>query len=118
MGAGVGPISEDCLVLNVWTRGLNDGGKRPVMVWIHPGGYQTGSGSTPGFDGEGLAKKGVVLVTINYRLGVLGFFSHPELTKESEHHASSNYGLMDQIAVLIESVCSIRDNDLRLIQGK
>jgi len=71
-----------------------------VMVWIHPGGYQTGSGSTPGIDGEALAKKGVVLVTINYRLGVFGFFSHPGLTKESEHHASGNYALMDQAAAL------------------
>ena len=70
------------------------------MVWIHPGGYHTGSGSTPGFDGEALAKKGVVLVTINYRLGVFGFFSHPELTKESDHHASGNYALMDQVAAL------------------
>jgi para-nitrobenzyl esterase len=93
-------MDENCLVLNVWTaaQSANDG--RPVMVWIHPGGYQTGSGSTPGFDGEALAKKGVVLVTINYRLGVLGFFSHPDLTKESEHHASGNYALMDQVAAL------------------
>jgi para-nitrobenzyl esterase len=92
--------SEDCLFLNVWTAATSANDRRPVMVWIHPGGYQTGSGSTPGFDGEGLAKKGVVLVTINYRLGVFGFFSHPELTKESEHHASGNYALMDQAAAL------------------
>ncbi len=92
--------SEDCLFLNVWTAATSASERRPVMVWIHPGGYQTGSGSTPGFDGEGLAKKGVVLVTINYRLGVFGFFSHPELTKESEHHASGNYALMDQAAAL------------------
>jgi para-nitrobenzyl esterase len=92
--------SEDCLFLNVWTAAASARDRRPVMVWIHPGGYQTGSGSTPGFDGEGLAKKGVVLVTINYRLGVFGFFSHPELTKESEHHASGNYALMDQAAAL------------------
>src|ERR1700733_4499624 len=93
-------MSEDCLFLNVWTAATSATDRRPVMVWIHPGGYQTGSGSTPGFDGEGLAKKGVVLVTINYRLGVFGFFSHPELTKESEHHASGNYALMDQAAAL------------------
>jgi para-nitrobenzyl esterase len=92
--------SEDCLFLNVWTAAAAANERRPVMLWIHPGGYQTGSGSTPGFDGEALAKKGVVLVTINYRLGVLGFFSHPELTKESEHHASGNYALMDQAAAL------------------
>jgi para-nitrobenzyl esterase len=103
-GAGPGAkppnTSEDCLFLNVWTAATSASDRRPVMVWIHPGGYQTGSGSTPGFDGEGLAKKGVVLVTINYRLGVFGFFSHPELTKESEHHASGNYALMDQAAAL------------------
>jgi len=93
-------MSEDCLFLNVWTAAPSASERRPVMVWIHPGGYQTGSGSTPGYDGEALAKKGVVLVTINYRLGVFGFFSHPELTKESENHASGNYGLMDQVAAL------------------
>jgi para-nitrobenzyl esterase len=93
-------MSEDCLFLNVWTAAASANDRRPVMVWIHPGGYQTGSGSTPGYDGEALAKKGVVLVTINYRLGVFGFFSHPELTKESEHHASGNYALMDQAAAL------------------
>jgi para-nitrobenzyl esterase len=92
--------SEDCLFLNVWTAAASASERRPVMVWIHPGGYQTGSGSTPGFDGEGLAKQGVVLVTMNYRLGVFGFFSHPYLTKESEHHASGNYALMDQSAAL------------------
>src|SRR5277367_2514841 len=93
-------MSEDCLFLNVWTAATSASERRPVMVWIHPGGYQTGSGSAPGYDGEALAKKGIVLVTINYRLGVFGFFSHPELTKESEHHASGNYALMDQAAAL------------------
>jgi para-nitrobenzyl esterase len=93
-------MSEDCLFLNVWTAATAASERRPVMVWIHPGGYATGSGSAPGFDGEALARKGVVLVTINYRLGPFGFFSHPELTKESENHASGNYGLMDQIAAL------------------
>jgi len=93
-------MSEDCLFLNVWTAAASASERRPVMVWIHPGGYQTGSGSAPGYDGEALAKKGAVLVTINYRLGVFGFFSHPELTKESENHASGNYGLMDQVAAL------------------
>jgi para-nitrobenzyl esterase len=99
---GVNPtkMSEDCLFLNVWTATKSDADKRPVMVWIHPGGYTTGSGSTPGFDGEALAKKGVVLVTINYRLGAFGFFSHPELTKESDRRASGNYALMDQAAAL------------------
>jgi para-nitrobenzyl esterase len=92
--------SEDCLFLNVWTAASSANDRRPVMLWIHPGGYNTGSGAAPGYDGEALAKKGVVLVTINYRLGVFGFFSHPELTKESEHHASGNYALMDQVAAL------------------
>lgn len=92
--------SEDCLFLNVWTAAKSASEKRPVMVWLHPGGYTTGSGSAPGTDGENLAMKGVVLVTINYRLGIFGFFSHPELTKESPHHASGNYGFLDQIAAL------------------
>lgn len=93
-------MSEDCLFLNVWTAATSPNDRRPVMVWIHPGGYNTGSGAAPGYDGEALAKKGVVLVTINYRLGVFGFFSHPELTKESPHHASGNYAFMDQVAAL------------------
>ena len=105
-GAGAAPpanapkMSEDCLFLNVWTAAVSASERRPVMVWIHPGGYSTGSGAAPGTNGEALARKGVVLVTINYRLGVFGFFSHPELTRESEHHASGNYGLLDQIAAL------------------
>jgi para-nitrobenzyl esterase len=91
---------EDCLYLNVWTAAKSASDRRPVMVWIHPGGYTSGSGSGPGTDGEALAKKGVVLVTINYRLGVFGFFSHPELTKESDRRASGNYAFMDQVAAL------------------
>jgi para-nitrobenzyl esterase len=93
-------MSEDCLFLNVWTAAASASARRPVMVWIHPGGYSTGAGSTPDCDGEALAKKGVVLVTINYRLGVFGFFSHPDLTGESEHRASGNYGFLDQVAAL------------------
>ena len=99
-GANPPKMSEDCLFLNIWTAATSTRERRPVMVWIHPGGYQTGSGSSPVNNGEALAKKGVVVVTINYRLGVFGFFSHPELTKESEHHASGNYGFMDQVAAL------------------
>src|SRR6202008_2210639 len=91
---------EDCLYLNVWTAAKAASEKRPVMVWIHPGGYTSGSGASPGTDGAALAKKGVVLVSINYRLGVFGFFAHPELTKESSHQSSGNYGLLDQIAAL------------------
>jgi para-nitrobenzyl esterase len=94
------PTSEDCLYLNVWTAARSLQERRPVMVWIHGGALTRGSGSLAAYDGEELAKKGVVLVTINYRLGVFGFFAHPELTKESDRNASGNYGLLDQIASL------------------
>jgi para-nitrobenzyl esterase len=92
--------SEDCLYLNVWTPGVSAKTKLPVMVWIYGGGFQAGSTSEPRQDGEHLAHKGVVIVSMNYRLGIFGFFSHPGLTAESEHHASGNYGLMDQAAAL------------------
>src|SRR6266404_2149106 len=94
------PVSEDCLYLNIWTATKSAKEKRPVMVWIHGGALTRGSGSTPTYDGEELAKRGVVLVTINYRLGVFGFFAHPELTKESDRNSSGNYGFLDQIAAL------------------
>ncbi|HKV04312.1 MAG TPA: carboxylesterase/lipase family protein [Candidatus Acidoferrales bacterium] len=94
------PLSEDCLYLNVWTSAKSAADALPVMVWIHGGGFTRGAGSIAGYDGENLARKGVVVVTINYRLGVFGFFAHPELTAESPHHASGNYALMDQIAAL------------------
>jgi para-nitrobenzyl esterase len=93
-------VSEDCLYLNVWTTAKSEKDKRPVMVWIHGGALTRGSGSTPIYDGENLAKKGVVLVTINYRLGLLGFYANPELTKESDRNASGNYGLLDQLAAV------------------
>ncbi|HEX6894559.1 MAG TPA: carboxylesterase family protein [Bryobacteraceae bacterium] len=92
--------SEDCLYLNVWTAAKSAKEKRPVMVWIHGGALTRGSGSTPVYDGEKFAEKGVVLVTINYRLGIFGYFAHPELTKESDRNASGNYGFLDQIAAL------------------
>jgi para-nitrobenzyl esterase len=92
--------SEDCLYLNVWTPATSAEARLPVMVWIYGGGFQAGSASEPRQDGENLAKKGVVIVSLNYRLGIFGFFSHPELTKESPHHASGNYGLLDQVAAL------------------
>src|SRR5579863_6409560 len=94
------PMSEDCLYLNIWTAAKSNNERRPVMVWIHGGGLTRGSGAVPFYDGEALAKKGVVLVTINYRLGIFGFFAHPELTKESDRNASGNYALLDQIAAL------------------
>jgi len=100
--AGIGPeprpMSEDCLYLNIFTAAKTATDKLPVMVWIHGGALTAGAGSI--YDGEQLAKKGVVVVTINYRLGVFGFFAHPELSKESDRAASSNYGLLDQIAAL------------------
>ena len=95
-----GGSSEDCLYLNVWTGAKSAGEKRPVFVWIHGGGFNSGSGDVPVYDGEGLASKGLVVVTINYRIGVLGFLAHPELTKESGKNASGNYGIMDVIAAL------------------
>jgi para-nitrobenzyl esterase len=91
---------EDCLFLNVWTPEWPAKARTPVMVWFHGGGNYGGTASTANYDGESLARHGVVLVTINYRLTVFGFFAHPELTRESPHHASGNYGLMDQIAAL------------------
>ena len=92
--------SEDCLSLNVWTAAKTSDDKRPVMVWIHGGALTRGSGSLAYYDGASLARKGVVLVTINYRLGPLGYFAHPALVKESEHGSAGNYGVLDQIAAL------------------
>lgn len=106
-------MSEDCLYLNVWTpaealkRGAAGtecaaatGEKLPVMVWFYGGGLQGGTTDDLIFDGEGLCQYGVILVTANYRTGVFGYFGHPDLEKENEHHATGNYGLMDQIAAL------------------
>ena len=92
--------SEDCLTVNVWTPAKGAGDRLPVMVWIHGGGFQAGAGPEPRHEGEPLARKGVVLVTLNYRLGVFGFLSHPELTRESGRNASGNYGMLDQVAAL------------------
>ncbi|AYL97857.1 carboxylesterase/lipase family protein [Mucilaginibacter celer] len=94
------PISEDCLYLNVWTGAKSSVEKRPVLVYIYGGGFVSGGAGVPIYDGEAMAKKGIIFITINYRVGIFGFFAHPELTKESPHHASGNYGLMDQLAAL------------------
>lgn len=95
------PYSEDCLYLNVWTKAPGKTDKKlPVALWIHGGGYREGWGSEPEFDGEEWGKKGVVLVSFNYRLGVFGFLTHPDLAKESPHHVSGNYGILDQIQAL------------------
>ena len=93
-------MSEDCLYLNVWTPAKPGSGKLPVLVYIFGGGFQNGDGSEYRYDGESMARKGIVVVTVNYRLGIFGFFSHPDLTKESAHHASGNYGMLDQVAAL------------------
>jgi para-nitrobenzyl esterase len=93
-------LSEDCLFLNLWTPAKSDKDSLPVLVYIHGGGYTEGSGSIKVYDGEELAKKGIIVITINYRLGVLGFLAHPELSAESSDHVSGNYGLLDQIAAL------------------
>lgn len=91
-------ISEDCLYLNIWTP--NERGPLPVLVWIHGGGFVNGSAAMPLYSGDALARRGVVVVTVAYRLGAFGFLAHPELTRESAHRSSGNYGLMDQVAAL------------------
>ena len=95
-----GSVSEDCLYLNIWTAAKSSKEKRPVVMYIPGGAFTGGSGNCPVYDGENLAKKGLVVVTINYRVGVIGFLALPELTKESKHHSSGNYGLLDQVAAL------------------
>ena len=92
--------SEDCLYLDVWAPEWPVKRALPVMVWLHGGSNVVGSGTQSGYDGVSLSRHGVVVVTLNYRLGVMGFFSHPELTAESPHHSSGNYGLLDQLAAL------------------
>lgn len=92
--------SEDCLYLNIWSPADLETDQLPVIVWIHGGGFSFGSTAQPIFDGSQLADKGVVFVSVAYRLGPFGFFAHPELSAESEHKSSGNYGLLDQIAAL------------------
>jgi para-nitrobenzyl esterase len=92
--------SEDCLFINVWTPAKTSQAKLPVMVWIYGGGFVAGSTSEPRQDGEQLARQGVVVVSMNYRLGIFGFLVHPELTKESGRNSAGNYGLLDQVAAL------------------
>ncbi|RYY21243.1 MAG: carboxylesterase family protein [Cytophagaceae bacterium] len=99
-------VSEDCLYLNVWTGAQSARERRPVLVYFYGGGFVAGDGSEPRYDGEALARQGIVTVTVNYRLGVFGFMAHPELTQESPNHASGNYGLLDQAA----AIQWVRDN--------
>jgi len=92
--------SEDCLTVNIWSPTKAKPSSLPVMLWIHGGGYTAGSASEPRHDGQFLAHRNVVIVTLNYRLGIFGFFTHPDLAAESPHHAAGNYGLLDQAAAL------------------
>jgi para-nitrobenzyl esterase len=94
------PLSEDCLYINVWTKAKINTEKLPVFVWIYGGGLMSGSANCAIYDGEEMAKKGVIFVSINYRVGVFGFMAHPELSKESGHNSSGNYGFLDQIEAL------------------
>jgi para-nitrobenzyl esterase len=93
-------ISEDCLYLNVWTPAKRNATGLPVLVYFYGGGFVAGDGSEPRYDGAAMAKKGIVVVTVNYRLGLFGFFAHPELSKEASYKASGNYGLLDQAFAL------------------
>lgn len=94
------PMSEDCLYLNIWTPTVTHDEKLPVLFWIHGGALMGGYGFEPEFDGEAFCREGVILVSINYRLGIFGFFNHPELSAESPKHISGNYGHLDQVAAL------------------
>jgi len=100
MGFRSNGVSEDCLYLNIWTPAKSSREKLSVMVYFFGGGFMAGDGSEPRYDGESMATKGIVAITVNYRLGVFGFLAHPELTKESPHHVSGNYALLDQNAAL------------------
>jgi para-nitrobenzyl esterase len=94
------PLSEDCLYLNIWTAAKSAEEKLPVLVWIYGGGFTSGSSACAVYDGEALAQQGIIYVSINYRVGILGFMAHPELTATSGTNSSGNYGLMDQLAAL------------------
>src|SRR6187551_2427715 len=94
-------VSEDCLYLNVWTPAKRNTTGLPVLVYFYGGGFVAGDGSEPRYDGASMAKKGIVVVTVNYRLGIFGFFAHPELSKVAPYKGSGNYGLLDQNAGLL-----------------
>ncbi len=93
-------VSEDCLYLNVWTPAKSTKDRLPVLVYFYGGGFIAGGSSEYRYDGESMARRGIVAITVNYRMGIFGFMAHPELTKESPHHSSGNYGLLDQAAAL------------------
>src|SRR5262249_8615363 len=100
MGFRSNGMSEDCLYLNVWTPAKTGRERLPVLVYFYGGGFVAGDGSEARYQGESMARKGIVPLTVEYPPGVFGFLAHPELTKESPHHASGNYGLLDQAAAL------------------
>ena len=100
MQRGTRPMSEDCLYLNVWTKAESDQDRLPVMVWIHGGGWSSGATAGATYDGSGFAEKGVVLVSVNYRMNAFGFMAHPALSAESTRGVSGNYGILDHIAAL------------------
>lgn len=100
MGFRSDGMSEDCLYLNVWTPAKSEKEKLPVLVYFYGGGFIAGDGSEGRYDGESMAQKGIVAVTVNYRLGVFGFLAYPELTQQSPNHTSGNYGYLDQSAAL------------------
>ena len=93
-------MSEDCLYLNVWTPARSAAERLPVLVYFYGGGFWAGDGSEPRYDGESMASRGIVVVTMSYRLGVFGFMAHPELSREAPYHGSGNYGVLDQVAAL------------------
>lgn len=93
-------VSEDCLYLNIWTPENTRKDKLPVLVYFHGGGFSAGDGSEPRYDGMSMAQNGIIMITVNYRMGIFGFFAHPELTRESKTKSSGNYGLLDQNAAL------------------
>jgi para-nitrobenzyl esterase len=100
MGFRSNGMSEDCLYLNVWTPARSAAARRPVLVYFYGGGFVAGDGSEPRYDGESMARRGIVVVTMSYRLGVFGFLAHPELSREMPYRGSGNYGLLDQVAAL------------------
>jgi para-nitrobenzyl esterase len=113
-------MSEDCLYLNVWSPAKTGSERLPVLVYFYGGGYATGDGSEPRYDGESMARQGIVVVTVNYRVGVFGFFAHPELTQESPHHASGNQGLLDQSAAIrwvYENIAAFGGNPKKITIG-
>lgn len=107
------PISEDCLYLNIWVPEHEDGAMLPVAMWIHGGAFMNGYGSEPEFDGAAFVNQGVILITVQYRVGIMGFLALKELTEEDPNHCTGNYGMLDQIVALQwihENICDFGGN--------